>query len=153
MLVIADQLVLLGLVEKEAVDRIPLLLALRELLEQARELCVLLRRDREPVAQRFRDRQPGHHQSGAIRTLLKAPDGLLEQNAVNISIPESRAERGKLIARPALHKAHTIILERHSVHDHPRHVRVGHVLEWSVPTHCNSMTSATRASMSPSRPR
>ena len=48
-LVFTDQFVLPGLVKQEGVDGIPVLLSLSDLLEQARELQVSLRRYLEPV--------------------------------------------------------------------------------------------------------
>jgi len=107
--------------------RIPFLLSLRELLEQAHELRVSLGGDREPVSQPLSDREPRHHQCRAVRTLLEAPGGLVEQDTVDLRVPQPFPQSGKVVVRRVSLEVHASLLECHSVHDHPRHVRVGHV--------------------------
>lgn len=41
-------------------------------------------RDAEPVPEPFGDREPGHHECGAVCALLEAADGLVEENAVDL---------------------------------------------------------------------
>jgi hypothetical protein len=96
-LVFTNQFVLPGLVKQKGVDGIPILLSLSDLLEQAGELQVSLRRYLEPVPQPLCNRQPGHHQRRPVGGLLEAPDSLIEQDTVHIRIPELRPQGGQVV--------------------------------------------------------
>jgi hypothetical protein len=98
-LVFTDQFVLPGLVKQEGVDGIPGFLSLSDLLEQAGELQISLRRHLEPVPQPFCNCQPGHHQGRPVGGLLEASDGLIEQDTVHIRIPELRPQGGQVVVR------------------------------------------------------
>jgi hypothetical protein len=112
-LVVADQLVLLGLVEQQAVDGVPLLLPLLDLLEKAGELAVLPCRDLEPVPQALGDREPGHHQGRAVRIPLEAARGLVEQDAVDVRVAELRPHRDEVAVRRVLAARQASPFERH----------------------------------------
>jgi hypothetical protein len=86
----ADQLVLLRLVEKEAVGRLTLPLSPGNLFRGSRELGVSPGHQAEPVPEPFGDREPGHHECGAVCVLLEAADGLIEENAIDLWVPELR---------------------------------------------------------------
>jgi antitoxin VapB len=98
-LVDADQLMLLRLVEKEAVGRLTLPLSPRNLFQGGRELGVSPGRHAEAVPEPFGDREPGHHECGAVCALLEAADGLVEENAVDLGVPELRLQRDKVTMR------------------------------------------------------
>ncbi len=129
--------------------RIPFLLSLRELLEQAHELRVSLGGDREPVSQPLSDREPRHHQCRAVRTLLEAPGGLVEQDTVDLRVPQPFPQSGKVVVRRVSLEVHASLLECHSVHDHPRHVRVGHVQGMVQPLDTAIRRSAPRVALTP----
>jgi hypothetical protein len=96
--VVTDQFVFLGLVKQEGVDGIPVLLSLSDLLEQAGELQISLRRHLESVPQPLGNRQPRHHQRRPIAALLETSDGLIEQDTVGIRVPELRSQGGQVVA-------------------------------------------------------
>jgi hypothetical protein len=68
-----------------------------DLLEQAGELQISLRRYLEPVPQSLCNRQPGHHQRRPAGGLLEASDGLIEQDTVYIRVPELRPQGGQVV--------------------------------------------------------